>query len=130
MRKIFTILFIITVTNLYSQNDTSEVMISIPASKVIEAAKKLKDCRNENTKYELLVSELKLYSLMQDTIIQNSADALNKKDIEIASYRKALGDYGVQDGKLVWHKRRDVNFIFGILTGGSLVYLGTRIFSK
>jgi hypothetical protein len=127
MKSIISILFLFVSINLYSQTIRDSV-VCLPIKQVIEVADKYKECREKNAKYDKLVNELKYYTLIQDTIIENATLALNKKDIEIASYRKALGDYGIQNGKLVWYKNPKINFFLGIITGGSLVYIGTRIF--
>lgn len=129
MKSIFTILFTCIFVSVYSQN-TSDSLICLPKQQIIDAATKLKDARIANKNYENLISELKFYTLQQDTIINNQASIISKKDLEINSYRKALGDYGVQNGKLVWYKNPKVNFVLGILTGGSLIYIGTRILTK
>ena len=129
MKHILTILFICITVSLHSQT-TKDSLICLPITQIIDAATKLKDARIQNKKYENLISELKFYTLQQDTIINNQASIISKKDIEINSYRKALGDYGVQNGKLVWYKNPKVNFVLGVLTGGSPIYIGTRIFTK
>lgn len=128
MKSIFLSFFVFMCFNLQAQ--TSDSLICLPKQQIISSAIKLKECRELNTRYEFLISELKLYTLQQDTIIQNASEMLNKKDIEIEVYRKALSDYGVQNGKLVWYKNPKVNFVLGVLTGGSLVYIGTRFFTK
>lgn len=128
MKSALLILFSFVCLNIQAQ--TSDSLICLPKQQIISAATKLKESRELNTRYEFLISELKLYTLQQDTIIQNASEMLNKKDIEIEVYRKALGDYGVQNGKLVWYKNPKINFVLGVLTGGSLVYFGTRIFTK
>lgn len=129
MKSIITIFLTCVSITLFSQT-VNDSLICLPKEQIIDAAVKLKDARVLNKKYEILTSEYKSYILQQDTIIQNYSIALSKKDSEIEIYRKALGDYGVQNGKLVWYKNPKINFVLGVLTGGSLVYIGTRIFTK
>lgn len=129
MKTIITIVFTCISMTLFSQT-ANDSMICLPKEHVIDAAIKLKEAKLLNKKYELLTSEFKSYILEQDTIIQNFSSILNKKDSEIEIYRKALGDYGIQNGKLVWYKNPKINFVLGVLAGGSLVYIGTRLFTK
>ncbi len=129
MKSIITTVLLFISFSTYSQSIRDSV-ICLPIKQVIDVAEKYKDCREKNARYDKLVNELKYYTLVQDTIIENATLALNKKDIEIASYRKALGDYGIQNGKLVWYKNPKINFVLGVITGGSLVYIGTQIFTK
>ena len=129
MKAIITIFFTCVSMTLFSQT-VNDSLICLPKQQIIDAAAKLRDAKTLNKKYQILTSEYKSYILEQDTIIQNFSTTLNKKDAEIEIYRKALGDYGIQNGKLVWYKNPKINFVLGVLTGGSLVYIGTRIFTK
>ena len=106
MKTIFLSIFLFICCNITAQ--TSDSLICLPKQQIIDAAVKLRDARETNKRYELLVSELKLYTFQQDTVIKNAYEMLDKKDIEIQVYRKALGDYGIQDGKLVWYKHLPV----------------------
>lgn len=128
MKSIFVSLFLVISFNIQAQ--TSDSLICLPKEQIISAATKLKETREINKKYEYLISELKMYTFQQDTVIKNAYEMLDKKDIEIQVYRKALGEYGIQDGKLVWYKQPKVNFLLGVLTGGALVYVGTKIFTN
>jgi hypothetical protein len=101
------------------QNDS----IYVSSEKLINLARKVKA-------QETKIQELNNLVLICDTIIATNSIIIDKKNAEIEIYRKALGDYGVQDGKLVWYKNPKVNFVLGILTGGSLVFIGTKIFTK
>ena len=101
------------------QNDS----MYVPVDKLINLARKVKA-------QETKIKELNNLVLICDTIIATNSIIIDKKNAEIEIYRKALGDYGVQDGKLVWYKNPKVNFVLGILTGGSLVFIGTKIFTK
>lgn len=128
MKSILLSIFLFGCFNIQAQ--TTDSLICLPKEQIISAATKLKETRQLNRKYEILISELKLYTFQQDTVIKNAYEMLDKKDIEIQVYRKALGDYGIQDGKLVWYKQPKVNFLLGVLTGGALVYVGTKIFTN
>lgn len=129
MRYFIIIAFLFVSFNLLSQTN-NDSLICLPKTQVIAAATKLRDCKVENMKYENLIHELKSFITDQDTVIYNYSEMLAKKDIEINVYREALGNYGIQDRKISWYKNPKTTFLIGILTGGSLVYIGTKIFTN
>jgi hypothetical protein len=97
--------------------------IYVSAEKLINLARKV---QAQETK----IKELNTLVLVCDTIIATNSQIIDKKNAEIEIYRKALGDYGVQDGKIVWYKNPKIHFVLGVLTGGSLVFIGTKIITK
>lgn len=101
------------------QNDS----MYVSTKKLIEIAQKVKA-------QEQHIKELTSLVLICDTIVATNSSILEKKDAEIEVYRKALGEYGPVDKKIKWYKTPSANYFFGILTGGSLFYLGSKIFIK
>ena len=108
-----------TSANAQLQNDS----IYVSTEKLIQLAQKVKT-------QDVLIKELKSLVLMCDTIIETHSGIIAKKDAEIEVYRSALNTHGVPDKKLKWYKTPAANYFFGILTGGSLVYIGSKIFIK
>lgn len=110
--------------------ETTDSLVCLPKQQVIDVATKLNNAHVLNEKYKTLASEYKSYISEQDTLIKNYTSIITKKDEEITIYRNILNDYPVTDTNLVWYKNTKVNYILGVLTGGSLVYLSVRLFTK
>lgn len=129
MKLILTLFYMCLYVLSFSQ-ETTDSLVCLPKQQVIDVATKLNNAHVLNEKYKTLASEYKSYISEQDTLIKNYTSIITKKDEEITIYRNILNDYPVTDTNLVWYKNTKVNYILGVLTGGSLVYLSVRLFTK
>ena len=125
IRYIIIILAFLVCTSAYSQ-DT----ICIPSYKLIEIAKRAESNKLTINSQIKIIDNLKSQIVTYDSIILKNDEILKKKEEEIAIYKEALNINPTSSKNIKWYKTSAASYFFGVLTGGSLLYISSKIFIK
>lgn len=121
---------IILLTFFVCTSASAQDTICIPSYKLIELAKRVESNKLTINSQTKIIENLKSQIVTYDSIILKSDQILKKKEEEIAIYKEALNINPTPSKNIKWYKTSTATYFFGILTGGSLLYISSKVFIK
>lgn len=108
----------------------SQDTICIPSYKLIEIAKRAESNKLTINSQTLIINNLKTQIAIYDSVLLQNDEILKKKEEEIGIYKEALNINPSPSKNIKWYKTPTAVYFLGILTGGSLFYISSKIFIK